>query len=559
MMAVIYARYSPGPNQTEASIEGQVKEIEAYAERNGYTIIEKYIDRALTGKTEDRPSFLRMVADSNAKHFQYILVYQLDRFARNKYDSVVYKRKLKKNGVRVISVRENITDDASGILMESVLEGMAEYYSAELSQKIKRGLDLNADKGYVTGNSGGLGYKSVRIDPTDEKSKKKHIIDEEAAKIVRRIFRMYTDGISVTDITDQLNAEGCKTSTGAKFNKNSLRTMLQNKRYIGITTYKGIERPDETLRIVSDEIFYKAEGILDNNRKAPAKTKAKIEYLLTHKLYCGHCKDNGREEMMTGFSGTGRNGGVYRYYTCNGAKPRRKDDKTKERIKLCKKKMVGKDYIEDLVIAECRRQLDDMNIDKIAKSIVATVEAEIDTTNIKQLRKALAENERKHSNLMDAIMECDVESLRKSLYKKAPELEQERKRIEREIAQEEKVYPTLTVSKIKFFLTSLKKGNMNDIKYRKTLISVFVNKIYLYDDRVTFIFNSGDTPVTISDQLLSKIESGQKQKSFCFCPDEVEARRVELLSEDPSTKTSPITAGFLVSPVPQKAGKLRRG
>jgi hypothetical protein len=167
-------------------------------------------------------------------------------------------------------------------------------------------------------------------------------------------------------------------------------------------------------------------------------------------------------------------------------------------------------------------QLTDKNIEKIAEEVVAISEAEKDTTNIRQLKKVHADNERKHKNLMDAIMECDDPNLRKSLYAKAPELEQERIRIEKEIALEEKVYPTLTVPKIKFFLTSLKKGSVNDMKYRKILISVFVNKIYLYDDRITLIFNSGDTPVTINDQLLSEIEAGQKQKEFCFYPETME-------------------------------------
>lgn len=512
MVAVIYARYSPGPNQTEASIEGQLKECYEFAKKNEYTVIEEYIDRKKTGTTDDRPNFQRMIDDSSRKHFQIILVYQLDRFARNRYDSATSKHKLKKNGVKVLSVRENISDDASGILVESILEGMAEYYSAELSQKIRRGMDLNGEKCLSTGGNIALGYKLEQIDLTDEKSKKKLVIDEKTAPLVRRIFQMYADGMSVTQITEQLNVEGYKTSRGVPFNKNSLRTMLQNKRYIGIYTYKGTEKPDQIPRIIENDLFEKVQNIMNKNRKAPARAKAKVEYLLTTKLFCGHCK-----EMMTGFSGTAKSEKVYRYYTCNGAKK-----------KICKKKMVGKDYIEDLVVNECRKLLTDKNIAKIAQEVVAVCEAEKDTTNLRRLKNELLENERKHKNLMDAIMECDDSSLRKSLYLKAPEMEQERARIEKEISLEEKNYPTLTVSKIKFFLTALKKGNINDMKYRKTLISVFINKIYLYDDKITLIFNSGDKPVTINDLLLSEIEAGHKQKSFCLCPGLVEARGVEL-------------------------------
>ena len=129
--AVIYARYSPGSKQTYQSIEGQLKECYAFAERSGLRVIHEYIDEHLTGTNDKRDSFLQMIEDSKKKNFQFVIVYQLDRFARNRYDSATYKAKLKKNGVRVLSARENITDDASGILIEGVLESMAEYYSAE--------------------------------------------------------------------------------------------------------------------------------------------------------------------------------------------------------------------------------------------------------------------------------------------------------------------------------------------------------------------------------------------------------------------------------------------
>lgn len=207
MVAVIYARYSD-KSQTEESIEGQLKECYRYAEANGYTVIEEYVDRALTGTSDNRLRFQQMINDSFKKHFQYILVYQLDRFSRNRYYSAHYKNILKKNGVRVLSARENISEDASGILMESVLEGIAEYYSVELGQKIKRGMDLNGEKGYVTGGNIALGYKTQRINPADENSKKIFVIDEETAPLVQRIFEMYADGIGVKQINRSAKCRG---------------------------------------------------------------------------------------------------------------------------------------------------------------------------------------------------------------------------------------------------------------------------------------------------------------------------------------------------------------
>ncbi len=157
MKLVIYARYS-SHSQTEQSIEGQLIACYDYAKNNGHTVVGEYIDRAQSGTTDNRIEFQRMIADSDRHTFDGVLVYQLDRFARNRFDSAVNKAKLKKNGVRVLSARENINDDASGILVEGILESMAEYYSAELSQKIRRGMDINAEKCLSNGSNPGLGY-----------------------------------------------------------------------------------------------------------------------------------------------------------------------------------------------------------------------------------------------------------------------------------------------------------------------------------------------------------------------------------------------------------------
>lgn len=119
MNIVIYARFS-SHSQSEQSIEGQLKVCYEYAKANGYSVINEYIDRAIPGTTDDRAGFQQMIKDAQKRQFQYILVYQLDRFARNRYDSATYKATLKKFGVRVISARENISDDASGVLMEAV-------------------------------------------------------------------------------------------------------------------------------------------------------------------------------------------------------------------------------------------------------------------------------------------------------------------------------------------------------------------------------------------------------------------------------------------------------
>ena len=183
---------------------------------------------------------------------------------------------------------------------------------------------------------------------------------------------------------------------------------------------------------------------------------------------------------------------------------------------MCDKKLVDKDYIENLVISECRKLLTDENIQRIAREVVALCEKEQDNSNYKRLQKLLKENTRKQENVASAIAECGEESVRKLMYEQVVKLQNERAEIEKQFAIEKASQVHLTVTDIKFFLKQLQKGKADDMKYRKTLINVFVNAIYLYDDKISFIFNSGDTPITIDDKLLSDIEADNKAFECSF-------------------------------------------
>lgn len=205
-----YCRYSSKKRQNETSITAQRKTCEEWARANNYNIVREYVDKGISGKdSSSRPQFMKMIEDSSKGIFKKIVVYQLDRFARNRYDSANYKAKLKKNGVKVLSAKENISDDASGILVESVLEGMAEYYSAELSQKVNRNMLLNAERGQFNGGKPPLGYK-LEIQDFGNYKKKKLIIDENTAPIVQAIFKMRANDIPVVEIIDFLNKNGYK-------------------------------------------------------------------------------------------------------------------------------------------------------------------------------------------------------------------------------------------------------------------------------------------------------------------------------------------------------------
>ena len=204
MKAVIYARFS-SDKQNEASIEGQLRECMDYAERTGITVIGNYIDRALSARTDNRPEFRRMIKDSAKGCFDVVLVWKLDRFSRDRYDSAHYKHLLKKNGVKVISAKENISEGPEGIILESMLEGMAEYYSAELAVKVKRGMMENALKGKVNGGKPPYGYYVDKERPL--------CVNDTTAPIVQEIFRMYAEGKLVREILAYLEERGIRTET----------------------------------------------------------------------------------------------------------------------------------------------------------------------------------------------------------------------------------------------------------------------------------------------------------------------------------------------------------
>ncbi len=496
MNVVVYARYSDS-KQREESIEGQLEWCNEYAKREGHTVINTYIDRAISAKTDDRPQFQKMIKDSSKKLFQGIVVYQLDRFSRNRYDSAHYKRILKNNGVSVFSSREHISNDASGILVESVLEGMAEYYSKELSQKVTRGMKINAEKCLSNGGTTPLGYKIVDH---------RYVLDEEKASIVREIYTKYADGWSIKDICDSLNERHITTAQGAEFNKSSLHTMLKNRKYLGIYIYKNIEVEGGMPRIVDDDLFKKVQDKMTLNKKSPARSRAKAEYLLTTKLFCGYCKS-----MLVGHSSNqiSTKGIIYNYYKCKNAGG----------SKLCKKKMIMKDYIEDIVVNECKALLTPKNIHRIAKEVVKISASMDDNSELKRLENRLKTANEEKNNQMSSIRKCTNDVVREMIIEDLSKIAADIKELERQITIEKSRHYIMTEEQIIEMLSKLASGDINNIVYRKTLIKLFVNKIFLYDDKFTITFNTGDEEVTITDIILDKIESASKskgEKSLCL-------------------------------------------
>lgn len=434
----------------------------------------------MSGKTDNRPSFQRLIKDSEKGQFEAVIMYTLDRFARNRYDSAIYKARLKKNGVKVFYAKQPMPDTPEGIILESVLEGYAEYYSENLARNIKRGMRENALNCIATGGANMLLGYTVGED-------RKYAVDPVGAKIVQEIYQMYADGYSATQIVEYCNSQGYKTVRGNAFNKNSLKTILRNEKYIGTYKMMDIVVPNGMPAIIDKGLFDKVQSMLKHNATARARTKAKEDYLLTAKLFCGHCGS-----PMVGESGTSKTGKVHFYYKCT----------TNKRQHACKKKSEKKDWIEEVAVRfTVEKVLTDENIKLIAQRAMEIIQKEsADTTYLEGLKEELKDIQKKIKNLVSAIEQGIISSTTKE---RLDELEQEKLNIEGLIAHEEMKKPLLTEERIIYWLYSFKNGNIKDKEYQRRVIDTLVNSIYVYDEdgggkRIVFTFNlSGNNTLTL--------------------------------------------------------------
>ena len=478
MKAVIYARYS-SDNQREESIEGQIRECQSFAERKGYTVIRTYIDRAFSGtRADNRPEFQQMISDSTLREFQYVIVWKIDRFSRDKFDSVKYKYALKSSGVSVISATEPIDGSPEGQMMESVFEGISVYYIKDLAQKTSRGMTENAIKGKFNGGTLTFGYTidenhHFQLDPVN-------------APIVLDVFTRYSEGETIRSILDDINSK--MSNNGRKFTYHFLNWMLNNRRYLGEYKFQDTVNNEAIPPIISQELFDKCQHRLNvNKHKAGSFKKNKEKYLLTGKIFCGICG-----ATISGISGTGKCKSIYRYYKCMNVKKHK-----------CNKKPVQKELIENIVLnAALDIFKDKALIRKISKACFDLQSKE--SPMLPALKRRLRENQKEIKNLMNAIKAGIVLKTTKSELEK---LEAEQEQLETNIAMEKLVKPVIPQEKIQAWLMNFAAADLSDKSQKQKIIDIFVNSVYVYDDRVVIFFNYKDGEQCVDFSVLSDSEN----------------------------------------------------
>ena len=465
--AVIYARYSAGPRQTDQSIEGQVAECTRYAEAHGLTVVDVYADHHVSGKsTEGRDAFLRMVEDAEKGLFDVVIVWKVDRFGRDRRDIAVYKHALKKAGVSLQYAAEAVPEGPEGILLESLLEGMAEYYSADLKQKVTRGIRESAKKGQWPTGRLPLGYKK-----DDEK---RPVPDPETAPIIREIFTDYAEGVTSADIARKWSKKGLKIT------QSTVYRILRNERYLGHWELLGV--PVEVEPLVSEEVFEEVKTRFKTTRNGAGS--ARVCYVLSGKCICSKCGS-----VLQGASGHGRNDVVYPYYRCPG----RKDGS-------CDLPQVKAPDLEDLVLNSTREiMLTDEMVESLAARMMELQEEDAKKSDLPRLEKALADVEKRRKNILNAI---EAGAYAPELNERLSGLSEEADALRVEIKREQIKKPLIPEEFLRQWLVSFRSGSILDDDFAEKMAETFIHSVTVYEDHVVVVFNaSGEAGGNVSTSL----------------------------------------------------------
>ena len=498
---VIYARYSSN-NQTEQSIEGQIRVCREYAQRNNLAVAGTYIDRATTGTNDNREQLQKMLKDSDNKAWDYCLVYKLDRFSRNKYEMAIHRKHLKDNGVKILSAKENIPDTPEGILLESLLEGINQYYSEELSQKTKRGMRETRIKGNFMGGRINYGYSVVR-EIAGEHTVSKVVINEDEAAVLLRIFEAYAEGNRIPDIVHELEDKGIK-NRGKPFTVNTIYFMLQNEKYTGIYHFRGETFtniypaiiPKELLQIVRERV----------NKNKTGKHIVGVDYILMGKCYCGYCG-----KKLRSAAGTSTDGTILRYYRCPNAK---KDSD-------CHNKSIRKEVLEKLVTDALTKEVArPKNISLLTDKVFELYRASCsDDGDLKRYGKELAATDKAINNLLAAI-ESGIFTT--STKQRLTELEEKKARLEQTITIESaREKCLLTKEDIERYILDAVKLNA------KQMVELLVERIDVFENKICIKLKYSDTSPDGPDKQTNK----ELTREF-------ENEEIDALSNDNMNETS---------------------
>ena len=461
MRAVAYIRFS-SDNQRSESLDAQVRAIKEYCGKNNLSLVNIYSDSATSAtSTENRNSFLQMISDSKQNLFDFVIVHKLDRFARNRYDQAIYERKLNDNNVKIISVLEKFDESPESVILKSVLVGINEFYSKNLSREVKKGMYENFENCKHTAGIPPLGY--------DVDDNKKYVINEKEAEIIKIIFQMSLNGSGYAKIAHELNKQSLVNKKGRPFAKTSIRDTLLNEKYIGnyVLGLKdkngkltGNERRKEGVipAIIDKDIFYSVQEMM--KKRKSGKRAEQQNYILTGFCQCGEC-----DGAYTGGGVVHGRTKKYFVYTCSSRKAKKTD---------CKNMQIRKDLLENMVFEKIRNEIfQDDKIEYISKEIEFQIKEKnrLFNSNNKKLSNKIKHLNSKKSNLLDIFLDSIIS--KEEYNKKNNEIEKELHDLQSELNSLSNSN-NISRKEIVNYLKDLKRN----------VIETFVDKIIIFKDRV---------------------------------------------------------------------------
>ncbi len=487
MNAVIYARYSSDNQRTE-SIDAQISAIQKYANNNNIKILDTYIDEAKSARTDNRPSFLKMIEDSNKGIFNCIIVHKLDRFSRDRYDSIYYKRKLKNNNVKLVSVTENIDGSPESIMLEGLIEAMGEYYSKNLAREVMKGMLENAKQGKHNGGLPPLGY--------DVDDNRNYIINETESTAVKKIFTMYLKGYTYKNISDWLYENDYKTKRNKNFDSTSLKKILKNNKYMGVYTFNKNDKENKIMVenalpiIIDEKTFDEVQLKMTNTTKKRTRNNTTHKYLLSGVLVCGHCGSN-----MVGRSSKTKAGKVNVRYGCSERK-KNKDN--------CSKKDINRDNIEKLVLDTLENEIFNKKvIDTLANKICTLYNEKINMLDdsITVLKDKLKDTKSQIDNIINAVATTGI--LSSNMKTKLEDLEELESNLTVKIQNEtHNKNNKMTKEKIIKTLNLGKDLSIKEFDEKKAIINSLIDKIVITE--VDGTLENDDITITLNSDTSTK-------------------------------------------------------
>ena len=511
--AALYARVSSDRQDMDLSVSAQLRALRDYAKNNGYSVAREYVDEAESGRVADRPQFREMIEEGSKPKapFEVILVWKFSRFTRKREHAVAFKSQLRRKGIRVVSITEQAEDNATGRLLEGIIESVDEYYSENLAQEVVRGMREAALRGFFLGSKAPFGYRKAKVSD-GAKERPTLEVDPATAPVVREIFENSLRGSGLKELCKELNERGI-TNRGKRWNKGGLHYVLRNEAYTGAAvwgkTSKG-EKAQDAVRVegawpalVSRELFDDVQQAMsDRAPKVQRPARVGSPYLLSGLLRCGVC---GKP-----YSAQGAKSGQFAYYICGTL--------FREGAGTCSARYLNAPKLETFVVEKIRERI--LNEETIV-ALVQLVAEEIDAMagelsgRLEVVEAELSDVRKRLEKLYEAIetSELTLEVLSPrimSLRHREEQLEAARDDAETRLEQRRVVLPDTEeiVEYVADFRNFLKDGTIPE---RKALIRNFVQGIEIVENEAVLTYTipmPSDGVTTESASVLDFVQSG---------------------------------------------------